>query len=109
MFEATFEHHGSWFGIVVDDWGDPQGAKTAAAELECRVRELSILRVVALHRDLIKGDTAFGDDPIFDSAEMLGLNQARLAALDAGMDASDGDLNEGHRCTLQLVPLVDQQ
>jgi hypothetical protein len=105
MFEATFEHWGSSFGIIVDDWGDSQGAKTASAALERMVRELDILRVKALHRDLLKSDSAFGDEPIFDSAAMIGLNQARLAALNAGMYASDENLNEGHSCELRLVAI----
>lgn len=108
MFEATFEHYGEWFGIVADDWGDDQGVKIAAAVLEQKVRDLSGPAVKVLHSALAESDTAFADDPIFDSPVLSSLCTSIQAARRAGFDVSDERLNEGHHCNCQLVPLPKQ-
>ena len=107
MFESTFEHYGMWFGIDVDDWGDPQGATKAAATLKSYVRGLNNLDVKLLHTALMKSNEAFGDNPIWESGAIVDMQRARLNAYQAGIEVSDGVLNEGHRCVCWLAPLAD--
>jgi hypothetical protein len=108
MFEMTFEHYGKWFGIVVDDWGDPQGAGATAAALKQYVIGLDGPCVKSLHLALTESDAAFGDDPIFDSPAISDLYAAIQIARNTGLDASEEPLNTGRRCTCQLVPLPGQ-
>ena len=92
------------FGIVADDWGDAAGLEIAAAQLDSWVKGLSRSRTEAIHGDLVKSDTAYGDDPIWETPHMLALCEARTAARQAGMAASADDVNDGHACTCQLIP-----
>jgi len=107
MFASEFEQHGLWFGIVVEDWGDPRGATKAAATLRSYVNGLDNLDVEALHNALIESDEAFGDDPIWESGPIAGLHGARMNAHQAGIEVSAEELNEGHHCVCWLAPLSD--
>jgi len=107
MYKKRFLHHKMCFGIVVDDWGDAAGPEIAAAQLENWVKGLSFSRTEAIHRDLVKSDNAYGDDPIWETPHMLALCEARTAARQAGMAASGDDVNDGHSCSCQLIPITN--
>ena len=107
MFNTAFKHHNMSFGIVVEDWGEASGAEVAAAQLKRWVRSLGPAEVKALHGNLVKSDTAWGDHPIFNTPEMSALREARLAAQQAGRESSDVRPTDGHHCTCLLVPITD--
>jgi hypothetical protein len=98
-----------WFMVVADDWGDANGGQVAAARLRAWVTGLSFDEIKTLHATLIKSDSAFGGDPIFDTLEMLGLYKAVLAARQAGIDASEEGSVKGSSCICQLLPIADHQ
>ena len=108
MYKRRFCHHGMWFGIVVDDWGDDTGLEIATAQLENWVRELSRSETKTFYRALVESDNAYGGDRIWETPLMLVFFRAQTAARRAGMAASSDDANDGRKCHLQLIPITSR-
>jgi hypothetical protein len=107
MYKTKFLHHNMCFGIVADDWGDAKGEEIAVAQLERWLKDLSVSRARAIYADLVKSDTAYGDDPIWQTPQMLALLEAQTCAQREGMTASEDGLNDGHDCQCGIVPIPD--
>jgi len=107
MLSNRFAHFGICFGIVVDDWGNARGAEIAAACLKEWVKGLDRSETAKLYSDLIKSDTASGGDPIFETPAMLGLYNARVAARQEGLLASETIEDGQHNCNCNLIPMPD--
>jgi hypothetical protein len=107
MYNAEFPHHNMHFVIVVDDWGATSGPEIATADLKRWVKGLSLLETRALHSDLTNSDSAFDGDPILESPAMLSYYEARTTARQAGMEASEEALHDGHKCNCQLLAMTD--
>ncbi|SPE43636.1 hypothetical protein SBA7_1610009 [Candidatus Sulfotelmatobacter sp. SbA7] len=95
------------FGIIADDWGEAKGEEIAVAQLEKWVKDLSASCTTALYADLVKSDTAYGDDPIWQTPQMSALFEAQIYAQRQGMTASEDGVNDGHDCQCRLAPVTD--
>lgn len=105
MVDLKFNHHNRVFGIVVADWGSPDSAQVAAMNLKHWVEALDRSETEALHSRLRESDEAYGDDPVWETTEMTALRDAQSSAQTVGLAAAESDLNQGHACNCQLLPL----
>ena len=97
-------HQDADFGIVVSGWGNIEGAENAVIALRNWVKTLDRQTAQRLHDLLLRSDTAYGDDPIWEASEMRMLASAQLAARRERLRAGEDGANDAHECSCRLVP-----